>query len=44
MRSVGKLGGQHKFPRMDGSGTLTAQIVTMLREAGLVERERPPGS
>jgi hypothetical protein len=44
MRSKGKLGGQHKFPRMDGSGTLTAQIASMLREAGLVDRDLAAGS
>jgi hypothetical protein len=44
MRSRGKLGGQHKFPRMDGSGTLTAQIASMLREAGLVERDLAAGT
>ena len=43
MRSRGKLGGQHKVPRMDNSGTLTAEIVTMLRELGLVERELSEG-
>ncbi len=32
MRSKGKLGGQHKVPRMDGSGTLTAEIAAMLRQ------------
>jgi hypothetical protein len=44
MRSKGKLGGQHKVPRMDGSGTLTAEIAAMLREGGLVEREMPAGA
>ncbi|HEY2156464.1 MAG TPA: GH3 auxin-responsive promoter family protein [Isosphaeraceae bacterium] len=44
MRSKGKLGGQHKVPRMDGSGTLTAEIAGMLREGGLVEREMPAGT
>ncbi len=41
MRSKGKLGGQHKVPRMDNSGTLTAEIVAMLRRDGLVEAELP---
>ncbi|MGE3819856.1 MAG: GH3 auxin-responsive promoter family protein [Isosphaeraceae bacterium] len=36
MRSRGKLGGQHKFPRMDASGALTRRIVEELREAGFV--------
>jgi GH3 auxin-responsive promoter len=31
MRSNGKLGGQHKFPRMDGSGTLTSRLAAYLR-------------
>jgi hypothetical protein len=26
MRSVGKLGGQHKIPRMDNSGELTERL------------------
>lgn len=43
MRSKGKLGGQHKVPRMDGSGALTAEIAGMLRESGQVERELPAG-
>lgn len=44
MRSKGKLGGQHKVPRMDGAGTLTAEIAAMLRESGQVERELGAGS
>jgi hypothetical protein len=43
MRSRGKLGGQHKVPRMDGAGTLTAQLVSFLRESGAVDRELPAG-
>jgi hypothetical protein len=43
MRSRGKLGGQHKVPRMDGSGTLTAQLVAFLRGQGRVERELSAG-
>ena len=43
MRSKGKLGGQHKVPRMDGTGTLTAEMVGMVREAGLVDREIEAG-
>ncbi len=43
MRSKGKLGGQHKVPRMDNTGTLTAQMVGMLRESGLVDRELAEG-
>jgi hypothetical protein len=44
MRSKGKLGGQHKVPRMDGTGALTAEIAEMLRGGGLVEREMPAGT
>jgi hypothetical protein len=43
MRSRGKLGGQHKVPRMDDAGTLTGQLVGYLRDAGLVEREMAAG-
>jgi hypothetical protein len=43
MRSRGKLGGQHKVPRMDNSGTLTAEIVAKLRASGLVDRELGEG-
>ncbi len=39
MRAKGKLGGQHKVPRMDNTGTLTAEIVALLRDKGLVARE-----
>ena len=39
MRSRGKLGGQHKVPRMDDSGKLTREIAGLLREKGLVSRE-----
>ena len=37
MRSRGKLGGQHKVPRMDNAGTLTGQLVGFLRETDQVE-------
>ncbi len=43
MRSRGKLGGQHKVPRMDDSGALTGQLVGHLRGAGLVEGEMAAG-
>ncbi len=43
MRSRGKLGGQHKVPRMDDSGKLTAGIVATLRDSGQVERELVEG-
>lgn len=38
MKSRGKFGGQHKVPRMDNAGTLTADLVETLRSQGLVER------
>jgi hypothetical protein len=44
MRSRGQLGGQHKVPRMDSSGTLTAALVTFLRDHRQVEAEQPEGS
>jgi hypothetical protein len=43
MRSRGKLGGQHKVPRMDNAGTLTAEIVGLLRAQGLVAGELAEG-
>ncbi|WP_406696477.1 GH3 auxin-responsive promoter family protein [Singulisphaera sp. Ch08] len=43
MRSRGKLGGQHKVPRMDNAGELTHQLAEFLRTQGLVERELPLG-
>jgi len=43
MRRRGKLGGQNKVPRMDGSGDLTRELVAFAREAGLVEAEVMPG-
>jgi hypothetical protein len=36
MRSRGKLGGQHKVPRMDSSGRLTAELLAFLNEGGRV--------
>jgi GH3 auxin-responsive promoter len=44
MRSKGKLGGQHKVPRMDNTGRLTAEIVALLREKGLVAGELAEGT
>jgi hypothetical protein len=44
MRSRGKLGGQHKVPRMDNTGASTAELVAFLHDRGLVEREIPPGA
>jgi hypothetical protein len=43
MRARGKLGGQHKFPRMDGGGAVTGDIATFLRESGQVARELAAG-
>jgi GH3 auxin-responsive promoter len=43
MRSRGKLGGQHKVPRMDDSGILTRQLVEFLRASDLSEREIAAG-
>jgi GH3 auxin-responsive promoter len=42
MRSRGKLGGQHKVPRMDNAGTLTAQLVAYLRGSGRIVLEVEP--
>jgi hypothetical protein len=39
MRSRGKLGGQHKLPRMDNAGTLTAEILCFAREGNWVARD-----
>ena len=36
MRTKGKAGGQHKVPRMDGTGTLTTEIAGWLSDAGFV--------
>lgn len=41
LRVQGKLGGQHKFPRMDNDGQLTAELVAFLRARDLVEDELP---
>lgn len=43
LRSRGKLGGQHKFPRMDSGGGLTREIAEFLRTTGKVSHEIPPG-
>lgn len=39
MRSRGKLGGQHKLPRMDDSGKLTAEIAAFLNERDFIDRQ-----
>lgn len=36
MKARGKAGGQHKVPRMDGTGTLTTEITRWLSDAGFV--------
>jgi hypothetical protein len=43
MRSRGKLGGQHKVPRMDSTGKLTAELLVFLRGGGHVERHLESG-
>ena len=43
LRSRGKLGGQHKFPRMDGGGDVTADLVEFLRRSDAVEEELAAG-
>ncbi|MDR3618110.1 MAG: GH3 auxin-responsive promoter family protein [Paludisphaera borealis] len=44
MRRRGKLGGQNKVPRMDGSGALTRDLVAFVRESNLVEADVSPGA
>jgi hypothetical protein len=43
MRRRGKLGGQHKVPRMDNSGTLTRELVEFLRATDQVGFEVSKG-
>jgi hypothetical protein len=43
MRSMGKLGGQHKVPRIDGSGRLTGELVAFLEGRDAIERKLSPG-
>ena len=43
MRSRGKLGGQHKVPRMDNTGTQTAEIAAMLDRGQLISAHLPAG-
>ena len=42
LRAEGKLGGQHKVPRMDNSGSLTAAMAGRMREADVVLDFLPP--
>jgi hypothetical protein len=44
MRNRGKLGGQHKVPRMDNAGVITAELVEFLRASGRVACELAAGS
>jgi hypothetical protein len=43
MRDRGKFGGQHKVPRMDNTGTTTQQLMSFLRDHGLLASELPAG-
>jgi hypothetical protein len=43
LRARGQHGGQHKMPRMDGTGKLTGELAAFLRSENAVERELPPG-
>jgi len=43
MRSRGKLGGQHKVPRMDSTGALTEGLLTFLRAGAKIDRLLAPG-
>jgi hypothetical protein len=38
MRSMGKLGGQHKVPRIDSSGRLTEELVAFLKSRDSISR------
>jgi hypothetical protein len=44
MRARGQLGGQHKVPRIDNTGRLTADLLGCLRANQLVEAELPEGA
>jgi hypothetical protein len=44
MRSRGQLGGQHKVPRMDSSGTLTSALRAFLQTQGHIAAELPEGA
>jgi hypothetical protein len=44
MRSRGKLGGQHKVPRMDSAGALTGEIIRFCLERGAVVERLSPGA
>jgi GH3 auxin-responsive promoter len=44
MRSMGKLGGQHKVPRIDSSGKLTDELVAFLESRGAIANRLPEGT
>lgn len=44
MKSMNKLGGQHKVPRMDGSGQLTEKLVDFVTSQGKLARRVAAGS
>jgi hypothetical protein len=43
MRARGRLGGQNKVPRMDGSGSTTQELTNFLRQSGQVVADLGPG-
>lgn len=43
MRRRGKLGGQHKVPRMDAGGAATRDLVDFVRASDFVDQDLPPG-
>jgi hypothetical protein len=43
MRARGKLGGQHKVPRIDSSGRLTSELLTFLRNGGMISQTLDAG-
>jgi hypothetical protein len=44
MRARGRLGGQNKVPRMDGSGALTRELTAFLRHSGQILVDLGPGA
>ncbi len=44
MRARGRLGGQHKVPRIDATGQLTGHLIAFLRAGGGISAELPPGA
>jgi hypothetical protein len=43
MKSQGKMGGQHKVPRMDNSGEMTGRLLDLLTQQGKLARMLLPG-